>query len=114
MSDCLKLPMFAEIEHTIESRTHGYASGIIVRCSKCTECFSFYIFHHSGFRIVLLFRLAEEPVHSVLYTRSDVDVLEGSEVRQSDLEIMSHSVLESVQKSGLLEFRSLEVDSVLK
>ena len=56
----------------------------------------------------------EEPAHSVLDTRSDINVLECSEVRETDLEVMVHTVLELVHETWLTEFRCLEVDLVLQ
>ena len=114
MSDRLYPSVLSEIEHTVNSSTHRNTSGVVVSGSECTECLALDIFNDSGFRIVFLFRLTEEPVHSVLHARSDVDVFECSEVRKSDLEIVSHSVLELIKKARLLEFRSLEIDPVLE
>ena len=114
MSDRLDLPMSSEIEHTIETRAHGYASGICLGDANGAECLAFNRFNLTKFGIIFFFGLAEEPVHAVLYTRCDVDILEGCEVRQANLEIMGHSVLELVEKSRLSEFGCLEVDSVLK
>ena len=85
-----------------------------MRSTKCAECLSLDILHSSCVRIVFLFSLAEEPVHSIGDAWSDVYILECREVRQTDLEIMGHTVLELVPESRLVEFRSLEVDLVLE
>ena len=114
MSNGLQPSVPAKVEHTVETGTHGQASGICLRDSECSECLSFYVFDLSKFSIVLFFRLTEEPVHAVRYTWRDVYVLECSEVRETDLEIMGHSVLELVHKSRLAELRCLEADLVLE
>ena len=54
------------------------------------------------------------PIHSVTDARSDIYILEEREIRQSNLEIVSHSVLELVRKSRLPEFLCLEVYLVLE
>ena len=103
MADCLQFTMLSKIEHTIESSTHGYVSGIVMCCSECSECLALDVFHHAGVRIVLLLRLAEEPVHTVAYTRRDVDVFEQGEVRKTNLEGVSHTILEFIKESRLIE-----------
>ena len=79
MSDGLKLPMFSEVEQAVDTGTHRDASRIIMRCSEMTERLAFDLFYCSSIRIVLLFNLFEIPVHSVLYARSHIDVLECRE-----------------------------------
>ena len=114
MSDSLELTMLSEVEDTVDTRTHGYTSRVVVGRSEGTECLSFHVLHLAGFRIVFLFRLPEEPVHAVGDARRHVDIFEGSEVRKADLEIVGHTVLELVEESRLVELGCLEVDPVLE
>ena len=114
MSDSLYPSVLSEIEHTVNSSTHRNTSGVVVCCAERAESLALYVFYPVCLRVVFLFGLTEEPVHSISDARSDVDVFEGSEVRKSDLEIVSHSVLELIKKARLLEFRSLEIDPVLE
>ena len=44
------------------------------------------------------------PVHTVTDARSDVYVFEQGEIRQTDLEIVGHTVLHLVPESRLSEF----------
>ena len=78
------------------------------------ESLAFDLLYLAGLRIVFLFNLLEIPVHSVLDTRSDIDVFECRKVRKSDLECMCHTVLEFVPESGFVEFGCLEVYPVLE
>ena len=103
MPDCLYFTVLAEIEQTIEARAHGYASGICVGGTECAEHLALHVFHPSCLLIVYLVRGVEEPVHSVAYARGDVDVFEQGEVRQSNLEVVRHSVLHLVPESRLVE-----------
>ena len=110
----LKLSVHSEVEKTVYAGTHGYASGIVMRGPECAEHLTFYIFDLTGIRIVDFLCISEEPVHSVSHTWRQIDVFEQCEVWQADLKIMGHTILELVPESGLVEFGSLEIDSVLK
>ena len=60
----------------------------------------------------------EEPVLTVAYRRVEIQVFEELEARQTDIEVVVHTVLETVCK-GLsselfLELARLEVDLVLE
>ena len=114
MSDGLELSVFSEVEETIDTRVHGDASGVVMCGSECSECLCLNIFHHSCIRIVLLFCLAEEPVHTVGDTRCDIDVFQQCEIRKTDLEVVCHTILELVPEAWLVELRCLEVDPVLQ
>ena len=89
-------------------------------CSECAEYSALDILnaHFSSLRIYysLLLCLSEEPVHTVADARCDVDVFQESEVRKSDLEVMSHTILELVPevRAVEIEFTCLEIDPVLK
>ena len=106
--------MLSELEETIDTGTHGYTSGISMRSSEMAECATLYIFHLSCLRVIFLLVFPEIPVHSVLNARSHIDVLECREVRQTDLEIVGHSVLELIPESRLVELRCLEIYPVLE
>ena len=114
MSDRLHLPVLSKIEHTVESGTHRNTSGVVVCRSECTEHLAFYILYSSCIRIVLLLGLSEEPVHTVGHARSYIDVLHKREVRETDLEVMCHTILELVKQTRLFELAGLEADLVLQ
>ena len=99
----LKFPVLSEVEESVQTRTHGYASGVIVGGSESAEHLSFYVLYAACVGVVFFLGVPEEPVHAVAYTRGDVDVFEKSEVRQSDLEIMGHTVLELVPEARFVE-----------
>ena len=110
----LEFTVLAEVEDTVESRTHGYASGVVVCGSEFSEHLSLDVFNSARIRIIFFGSLPEEPVHSVTDARGDVDIFEQGEIRQSDLEIMGHTVLEFVPETWFVEFGSLEIDPVLQ
>ena len=120
MSYGLQLSVFSEVEKTIESGVHRDATRVVVCGSECAEYSSLDILNayfaclriHYG----LLFGLSEEPVHSVADAWSDIDIFQKGKVRESDLEVMCHSVLESVPeiRTVQVKFTCLEVDSVLE
>ena len=114
MPDGLKLTVFAKVEQTVKSGIHRDASGVGVSCAKGSECLSFYVFYLSCVWVIFLFSLPEEPVHSIADARSYVYVFQQCEIRKSDLEVVSHTVLELVPESWLIELRCLEVDPVLQ
>ena len=114
MSDGLQLAVFSEVEETIDTCTHRDASGVVMGRSEMSESLALDFFDHSGLRVIFLLDLSEIPVHSVLDTRCDVYVLEGCEVRKTDLEGVGHTVLELVPESRLVELGCLEVDPVLE
>ena len=114
MSDGLKPTMFSEVEHTVESGAHRYASRVVVCGSESSERLSFDILHHSSVRIIDLLHVAEEPVHTIAYTWRDIYIFQQGKVRKSDLEIMVHAILELIKESRLVEFRRLEIDLVLE
>ena len=115
VSDCLQTLVLAEIEQSIEPCTHRNATGIGLANTKCSELFADFSGRHTGsrhkFSLVVVFRFnelelrrTEMPVHSVTYARSDVYVFEQGEIRQTDLEIVGHTVLHLVPESRLSEF----------
>ena len=114
MPDGLYLVGLSEIEHTVEPGAHGEASGVCLRNAEVAELSTGLCLHLVGLRIELIFGLAEEPVHSVADARSEIQVFRNGEIRQSDLEIMGHSVLEPVQEARLLEVGNLERHLVLE
>ena len=113
MPDGLYLTVLAEIEQSVESGVCRDAPGVGVCGPECAELLSLYFFHGIRVGVIHPFRGVEKPVHAVAYARSEVYVLEEREVRQTDLEIVGHSVLELVQKSRLVELGSLEIHLVL-
>ena len=110
----LQLAVFPEIEESVDSCAHGYASGVIVRSPESAEGLALYVFHASCVRIIFLVGPAEEPVHAIAYRRRDIDIFEQGEIGQANLEIMAHAILELVQETRLVELRSLEAYLVLQ
>ena len=104
----------AEIEHTVKPRTHRKASGIILAYAECAELTAVMGFHTVCFGVEFIIGTAEIPVLAVTYARSEVQVLREGEIRQTYLEIMSHTILKLVQKAVFHELRGLEIDPVLK
>ena len=114
MTDRLQFSVHSEVEQTIDSGAGRDTSRVVVRRSECSEHLTLDIFYLSRLYIIFLLSVSEEPVHSVTYSWSNVDILHKGEVRKTDLEIVVHTVLELIPKSRLIEFRCLEVDSVLQ
>ena len=114
MPDSLYLVGLAEIEHTVEPRTHGEASGICLGNAEVAELSSGMRLHLVGLRIELIFGLAEEPVLAVAHARGEIEIFRNGEVRQANLEVVRHAVLELVEEARLLQLRSLESDLVLE
>ena len=76
------------------------------------------LFAHLGLHAVCLWieirlALAEKPVHAVTHIRGHIQVFEKSEIRQFYRKIMSHAILELVNKARFSELRGLEIDLVL-
>ena len=111
MSDGLHFPVFAEIEHTVQSRRHGDTAGIVVRGSEtvegrariflfplCHHHIAFFVLDHDRIPVLVHFRyqrlrtLGEHPVHAIADAGRDVDVFEERKVGQADLEGMRHTV----------------------
>ena len=114
MSDSLKFTMLSKIEYTIQTRTHGYTSGVVMSSSECAEHLSFDVFNLSRVRVIFLLSIPEEPVHTITYARCDVYVFEEREVRKTDLEIVGHTILELVPEAWLVELGGFEIDPVLQ
>ena len=104
----------SEIEHTIQSRAHRQAARIIMGHADRAELLAPDLFHLSCFFIVHEFRFPKEHVHTVGNGWRHLEVFEQGEVRQADLEVVGHAVLEPVRKAVLHEFGSLETDLVLQ
>ena len=114
MTDRLQFSVHSEVEQTIDSGAGRDTSRVVVRRSECSEHLTLDIFYLSRLCIIFLLSVSEEPVHSVTYAWSDIDVFQQGEVRKTDLEVMCHTILEFVPESRLIELRGLEADPVLK
>ena len=114
MPDGLDLMRLSEIEHTVKPGAHGQATGVVLAYAECAELSGIMRFHPVRLRIVFIIGLPEEPVLAIAYTRCEVQILCKRKVRQTYLEVVSHSVLELVHESLLHELRRLEIDSVLQ
>ena len=114
MSEGLKLASFPEIERTVDSGAHRYGTGICLGYSEMAELMSLHGLDLVLFRVVFIFGLSEEPVHSVADGRGDIDIFHNHERRKTNVEIVGHSVLQSVEHINLPELRCLEIYLVLE
>ena len=110
----LDLVALAEIEHTVKARAHTQASGICLRDSEFAEKPAVHLVQPAGLAVVGIVSLPEEPVHSVTYARGEVKILQKGKIREPNLEIVLHSVLELVREAFLAEFRGFEGYLVLE
>ena len=114
MADSLYPVILAEIEHTVQTSAHGDSARIRLCDAKGAELLALNPFHLVGLWIVFVLRLLEEPVLPVRYRGVEIQVVQQSEGRKPDGEVVRHAVLETVQETFLTELRGLEVDLVLK
>ena len=116
MADSLDLSMLAEIEHAIDTGTQGHAAGVSMRYSERIERLSRVRHHLLGHHVLsflvgnddripifiqhilqILPSFVEHPVHAVVDTGRDIDVLEQRKTGQADLESVGHTVIQLLQ-----------------
>lgn len=114
MPDGLNAAIFAEIEHSVNASAHGNASAISLRDAEMRKLRTELAFDLTAFFVVITFITAEVPVLTVRNRGSKIKVAQQSEVRQAYAEVMRHAIAELVVKSLFAEFRSLEIDFILK
>ena len=111
MSDSLNFPVFSKVEHSVDTRAHGHASGIVVRCTEIVErragirfhllrldLIAFLVCDHDEITVRIIYRDKrlrtgrKHPVHSIAHRRGYIYIFEKCEVREADLEIVGHPV----------------------